>query len=251
MPLKSEILMLSKLNLKKFRDSENKFIVEGKRFVSEGIKSKFNCLQILITNEFEQKDFEYCNYLGSQNKKISKINTKDFTKISSTKNPQGVAAVFEIPEKSFSSFKNDEIIICLENISDPGNVGTILRSCDWFGVKTVLLSNDCAELYNPKVLRASMGAIFNLKIFENINLIEKLGELKKANYKIYFANMNGTNYSQINYKQKSVITFCNEAFGPTKELKDVCDEAITIPKKGNIESLNVSAAAAVILSKLL
>ncbi|MCB0753537.1 MAG: hypothetical protein KDC52_18845, partial [Ignavibacteriae bacterium] len=92
---------------------------------------------------------------------------------------------------------------------------------------------------------------FNLKIYENINLIEKLAELKKANYKIYFADMNGTNYNEINYKQKSVITFCNEAFGPTQELRDVCDEAITIPKKGNIDSLNVSAAAAVILSKLL
>jgi len=249
MSTKAEIQLLSKLILKKYRESENKFIAEGKRLVSEGVKSNFNCLEVFVTNDFKEREFEFYNYLELQKLKISVLNNKDFSKISSTKNPQGIAAVFNIP-RSESKLINDRIIVCLENISDPGNVGTILRSCDWFGIKSVILSKDCAELYNPKVLRASMGAIFNLNILENIDLINKLPELKNQDYKVYFADMQGIDYRKVNYKEKVVITFCNEAFGPSKELREVCDTSITIPKKGNIDSLNVAAAAAVILSHL-
>lgn len=246
---KSKVHALSKLSLKKFREIENKFIVEGKRLISEGLNSDFKCLEILATQKFMDHDFEYANFLKSKKNNIVIITESEITKISSTKNPQGIAAVFEKPKPAKINFK-DELIVCLENISDPGNIGTILRSCDWFGVKTVLLSNTCAELYNPKVLRASMGAIFNLDVFENINLIEKLEDLKKQNYKIYFADMNGLDYRELNNSEKLNIIFCNEAFGPSNELRKVCNSSITIPRKGKIESLNVSAAAAVILSHL-
>ncbi|MCB0751999.1 MAG: RNA methyltransferase, partial [Ignavibacteriae bacterium] len=102
----------------------------------------------------------------------------------------------------------------------------------------------------PKVLRASMGAIFHLNIHENIDLINGISELKKKGFDSYYADMNGTDYREINFNEKCIITFCNEASGPTKELKNNSDYAITIPSKGNIDSLNVSAAAAVILSRL-
>jgi RNA methyltransferase, TrmH family len=249
MTSKSEIRSISKLNLKKYRESENKFIAEGKRLVSEGVKSSFNCLEIFLTNDFKEREFEFYKILESQNVKITSLGEKDFGKISSTKNPQGIAAIFEIPRKESILF-TDRTIVCLESISDPGNVGTILRSCDWFGIKSVILSKDCADLYNSKVIRATMGAIFNLNILENANLIEMLTDFRNHNYNIYFADMNGIDYREVNYKENTVITFCNEAFGPSENLKKICDNSITVPKKGKIDSLNVAAAAAVILSRL-
>ncbi|MCB0732337.1 MAG: RNA methyltransferase, partial [Ignavibacteriae bacterium] len=203
----------------------------------------------IITDEFRLKENKFLAILKSKKLEFEIISNNDFLKNSSTKNPQGIAAVFEIPKKNRLNLHEGKIV-CLENISDPGNLGTILRSCNWFGIKTVLLSKNCAELYNPKVLRASMGAIFHLNIHENINLINEISALKKMGYESYYADMNGADYRKINFNEKCIITFCNEASGPTKDLKSISDYAITIPSKGNIDSLNVSAAAAVILSRL-
>ncbi|MFZ1290557.1 MAG: RNA methyltransferase [Melioribacteraceae bacterium] len=246
---KSEIKNLSKLTQKKFRISEQKFIVEGKRLVEEGLKSNFKCLEVFVTEDFLNSSQEIFNNFNSKKIKHSVINNDDIERLTSTKNPQGIVAVFEIPP-SKEKLIYDKIIICLDNISDPGNVGTILRSCDWFGIKTVFLSKECAEIFNPKVLRASMGAIFNLNIFEDMNLVSEISKLKQQNYKTYLADLDGVDYKKIGFKEKSIIIFSNEAFGPTKELAEICDTKITISKKGNIDSLNVSAAAAIILSAL-
>lgn len=246
---KSEIVQISKLNLKKHRTIERKFIAEGKRLVLEGLKSDYICNKLLISYDFKEKELKLLRTLQQYSDKFLLISNKEFLKISSTKNPQGIAAVFEMPIPQLKQ-KPENIVIGLENISDPGNVGTILRSCDWFGVKNVLLSENCADIYNPKVLRASMGAVFNLSIEEEIDLITRLDDLRKNNYKTYYADMSGIDYRTIVKSEKMVITFCNEAFGPTSKLQDVCDNSITIPKKGSIDSLNVAAAAAVILAQL-
>lgn len=246
---KSELKEITKLKQKKYRQILGKFIVEGKRLVLEGLNSRIVCNNIILSNLFAEKEKEFVAFLNDNKLKFSTVTQKEFDIISSTKNPQGVAAVFEIPSKKELDF-NDELVICLENISDPGNVGTILRTCDWFGVNTVFLSNDCADVYNPKVLRASMGAVFNLTIFDNINLVETLTLLKSKLYKIYIADMHGADYKELPMKDKMVITFCNEAFGPSEKIKQISHESITIPRKGKIESLNVSAAAAVIISHL-
>ena len=205
---KSEIQLLSKLKQKKFRQSEQQFIAEGKRLVSEGLKSSINCLQILISSDFRDREEKYLNKLKSHSKKMIVLSNKDFGKIANTKNPQGIAAVFQIPYAGPQLF-DDKIIVCLENISDPGNVGTILRTCDWFGIKSVILSEGCADIYNPKVLRASMGAVFNLKIRENADLVKTINEVKTNNYKTYFADMEGYNYRDVDYSPKTLITFCN------------------------------------------
>ena len=246
---KSEILELAKLNLKKYRQLENKFIAEGKRLIQEGLKSSFSCEKIIVSEDFALKESNFLQSLEKYSIKVFTISNNGFNKIASTKNPQGIAAVFNIPQKRTIAGKQ-KTIVCLENISDPGNVGTILRTCDWFGIKSVILSKDCAEIYNPKVLRASMGAIFTLQVSEDVDLIEKLLEFKKENYNLYYADMAGEDYRNINPNEKKVIVFSNEAFGPSAELKKDCDTSITIPKKGNIESLNVAAAAAVILARI-
>jgi len=245
---KSEILAVTKLKYKKFRESKREFIAEGKRLVEEGVKSSYICKKIFLTPDFVKKETKFIKLLESYSMNIISLNNKDFLKISSTKNPQGIAALFDIPKVEHGEIF-DSLIVGLENISDPGNLGTILRSCDWFGIKSVILSKECAEIYNPKVLRASMGAIFNLNIISNVDLIDTISKYGDKNYNSYYADMKGLDYREIDYLEKTIIIFCNEAFGPSKELKQVCSGSITIPKKGNIESLNVAAAAAVILSQ--
>lgn len=248
MATKSEIKFYSALKLKKYRKLENKFLAEGKRLVEEGINSSFVCDRIFMTNEFEKANCNFVKEISKQKFPNNIISNNEFLKISSTKTPQGILAVFNIP-KLKTDYDKTQTIVALENISDPGNLGTILRTCDWFGISNVLLSEDCAELYNPKVVRASMGAIFNLNILNDIRLLEEIELLQKNNYQVYVADMNGENYKKVKWQKKSVIAFGNEANGPSKELKQICNK-ITIPQKGKVESLNVAAAAAVIISEV-
>ncbi len=248
MTTKAEIQLVKKLSQKKYRAIEQKFVVEGKRLISEGLKSNFTCIKIFVTKEFLDRDSVFKEFLYSPNKKLDVITKRDFLKISSTKNPQGIAAVFSIPDSKECNY--DKTIIYLDNISDPGNLGTIIRSCEWFGIKTICLSKECADLYNPKVLRASMGAVFYLNIIEDVSVSEIIPKVRAKNYKTLFADMNGIDYKSIDYSGKLFIAFCNEAFGPSKDLIENCDSAITIPKIGNVDSLNVAAAAAVILSQI-
>lgn len=249
MTSKSEIKYFASLKQKKYRKLENKFLAEGKRLVNEGINSNFECEKLFVTKHFYSCEDKFLNIVSKLNIEIDIIAEYDFAKLSSTKNPQGIVAVFKLKD-NFNKIIENEPIVALENISDPGNMGTILRSCDWFGIKNVIISRESAEIYNPKVLRASMGAIFNLNIIENVDLIDEIKLLQSKNYFTFFADMKGVNYKNITWHKNTLITFCNEANGPTEELKKVCKTNITIPKKGKIESLNVAAAAAVIISEM-
>ena len=167
---KNELKYYSSLLLKKYRDEENRFIVEGRKIVEDGLNSNFNLEHLFLTNEFAEANRSFFSELNSQKINLSILNNQDFKKISDTKSPQGIAAVFDKTNSNQDDLFNGEMIVCLDNISDPGNVGTIVRNCDWFGVKEILLSEDCADVYNPKTIRASMGSIFHLSILENWNL---------------------------------------------------------------------------------
>ena len=246
---KTEISRFSKLKLKKYRDSEKLFIAEGKRLVCEGINSNYICKKVIITKEFAEKETRFMTQVRIKSELLERINVKDFAKLTSTKNPQGILAVFSLPEHE-ELIEETKILVGLENISDPGNLGTILRSCAWFGINHILLSRECADVYNPKVLRASMGAVFKVKITENTDLVNSIKNLKGKGYKALYADMKGLDYRKIDFDHKSIIIFSNEAFGPSPDMKKICDDAVTIPKRGEVESLNVAAAAAVILSQI-
>ena len=245
---KSEINLFSKLKQKKFRKTEKLFIAEGKRMLEEALKSNVDPKLISVTAQFAEREADFIKSLEKNKIRPETIKSKDIEKICSTKNPQGIFAVFEIPDESDYVF-DDKTVIGLENISDPGNLGTILRSCTWFGIRSVVLDKECAEIYNPKVLRSSMGAVFKLNIKENINLIDTNHKLKEMNFQSLVADMKGEDYRSINFNKKTILNFCNEANGPSEDLKKVCNTSITIPGKGEIDSLNVAAAAAVILSR--
>lgn len=245
-----ELKYYSSLLVKKFRLQENKFLVEGLKIVEEGLVSKFYCEAVFVTKEFIDSFPELINKIKTKTDKIIQLKSVDFQRISDTRAPQGIAAVFRksIPVKSVSEL-NDKIIVFLDNISDPGNLGTILRTCDWFGINTVLISNQSVEYLNPKVIRASMGSIFHLNIFNEVTESD-LKKLKTKDYKIISSDLSGKNIFGFKVEPKLILAFSNEATGPSEAIKEMADDFVTIPKKGKAESLNVSSAAAIILSKI-
>ena len=247
----SKLKYYSSLLKKKYRQKEKKFIAEGERLVKEGINSSYFTEAVFVTNDYlnENEDFE--KLTSRKNIPCFILSKKDFLKIADTKTPQGVAAVFKFKNHIdfFPSQIKENLIVYLDDISDPRNLGTIIRNCDWFGVKNILLSPGTAEFTNPKVVRSSMGSIFHLNIFEEVTAA-KLIDLKNKGFKILCTDLEGENIFKYKPAKKAVIIFSNEAHGLSDEIKNIADKKLTIPRKGKAESLNVASASAVILAEL-
>jgi TrmH family RNA methyltransferase len=248
---KSELKYYSSLLTKTNRKTENKFIIEGKKSVLEGINSSYECEIIFVTNKFSDENIETVNEISASKNRIVTLKQKEFEKISDTKTPQGIAAVFNKPTNIFEkvySF-NDKLIIMLDNISDPGNLGTIIRNCDWFGIKNILLSENIVDYTNPKVIRSSMGSVFHVNLFEEIDA-ETLLKLKRQGYEIFCADLEGENIFTYQRNKKTILILSSESHGPSKEFLEISDKKICIPKIGDAESLNVASASAVLLAIL-
>lgn len=246
----NELKYYSSLLKKKFRDSENRFIVEGKKSVQEGIESSYKCEIVFITNKFASEEIQFINNLDKRKVKVAVLKSLEFKKITDTKSPQGIAAVFDINriKPDFPSM-HEPLVVYLENISDPGNLGTIMRTSDWFGVKNIFLSNECSEVFNPKVIRSSMGSIFHIKVFENVKL-DEIKILKDFGYEFLCSDLSGKNIYDFEKGKHTLLFLANESRGPSSELLSIADKKITIPGKGSAESLNVASASAIILSQL-
>lgn len=243
-----EIKYYSSLLQKKYRQKEKKFIAEGDKLITEGIESGFIPEVIFTTTPFFEEQKDYFNSLKEF--RIEKIRTVELNKLADTKNPQHIIAVFPFIDKKFKSQQiHSKLLVYLDNISDPGNTGTILRNCDWFGITDVMISENSVELHNPKVVRSTMGSLFHLNIYENISM-ENLEELKRKGYKIICTDITGEDISEFTLPEKSLLVFSNEAHGPDYSIHELADHIISITKKGKAESLNVASASAVILNTL-
>ena len=247
----NQLKYYSSLLYKKYRNEENKFIIEGKKIILEGINSSFKCEVILTTNRFIENNRDFFNKIDSGSNRVEVIKDSDLKKISDTVNPQGITAVFLKGDRKSAnvSFESNSIVY-LDNISEPGNLGTIIRNCDWFGIPEIILSPDCAELFSPKTIRASMGSLFHLNIIENTSLKSLYKRIKEKGYKVLCADTKGINIFKFNASSKIIVIFSNEAKGPSDEILKLSDEIITVPKIGGAESLNVASASAIILAKL-
>jgi TrmH family RNA methyltransferase len=248
---KKELQYYSSLLTKKHRQAENKFIVEGKKSVLEGLNSSYKCEIVFVTNKFSEENGDTIAGIVKMKKKIETLKQKDFLKIVDTETPQGIAAVFVKSKLSFSqaSIADDKIIVMLDNISDPGNLGTIFRNCDWFGIKNILLSENIVDYTNPKVIRTSMGSVFHVNLYEDTNA-SQLNKLKANDFEILCADTEGENVFDFRSNKKKILVLSSEAHGPSKEIEKLSDKKICIPKIGNAESLNVASASAVILAQL-
>lgn len=246
---RNELKYYSSLSQKKFRESELKFLVEGLKNVEEGLNSHFNCEIILSTFEFAEQHKSLLSKAKQKKIRIEIIRSQDFTRISETKSPQGIAAIFNYAKLNFYPEKTEsKILVFLDNISDPGNLGTIIRTCDWFGINEILISKNSVDYLNPKAVRASMGSIFHVDVFENIES-NVLIKLQNQGFDVICSDLDGKDLFEFKFPNKYVIVLSSESSGPSEEIRNLADEVITIPKFGQAESLNVAIACGIILSR--
>lgn len=231
---------IKSLHQKKFRDEYREYFVEGVKLVNEAIFEGKKLQKILICEELLREDFS-----TSDNEILEYVTKNVFEYVSDTQSPQGILAVIKMDDADDTIKEN--VIFALDDLQDPGNLGTILRSLDSAGIDTLLLSKGTVDLYNPKVIRSTMGAIFRVKVLENLDLKEKLLQLKEDGYKVVITSLdtNETHYN-LDFKEKLVIVIGNEAKGVKKEIQDLADIKVKIPMLGRTESLNASVAASII-----
>ena len=237
-----------KLKEKKYRDLNNEYIVEGVKMIKEAILEDAKIKLIVVCEDNANS--------GAIDKKllyeIAKyeciyVSKKVFDLITDVQTPQGMLAVIEKENSEDKIDYTEDVIVVLDGIQDPGNLGTILRTIDSCGLKQVIVSKETADSYNPKVVRSTMGAIFRVKVIESNNLIDTLKNMRKHKYKIMATSLETNNsIYDVDYNKK-VIVIGNEANGVEKEILDIADEKIKIPMLGKTESLNASVATAVIL----
>lgn len=240
---------IKSLERKKVRDENNQYIVEGLKIVAEAASSQDVNIYKIVISENRQNDkdiLDILNKIGID--KIVIVKDNIFKYLCDTVNPQGIMAI--VNKKNIDNQKNEDIILALDNIQDPGNLGTIIRSLDSSGFKQIILSEDTVDCYNSKVVRSSMGAIFRVNILENQNLEEKLKNLKSEGYKIITTSLDTNhNHFDIEYK-KCVIVIGNESKGVSKNIQDLSDIKIKIPMLGKTESLNASVAASIVMYEI-
>lgn len=239
---------IKKLKDKKYRDEENKFIVEGIKMVQEATKEKAKISKIVICED--------CINDGSIKQEllyeIAKhdciyVSEKVFQTITDVTNPQGILAVIEKENNEDNISYDEDVIVVLDGIQDPGNLGTILRTIDSVNLKQVILSEKTADPYNPKVVRSTMGAIYRVNIIRAKSICDTLKNIKKHKYDIVATSLEtDKSIYDIKYKKK-VIIIGNEANGVSKEVLDLANEKVKIPMLGKTESLNAAVATGIIL----
>lgn len=239
---------IKKLKEKKYRDLENRFIVEGIKLVEEAIQENANIKQIVVCDD----DVQEGNLSKEYMYKIAKydciyVTAKVFQVLSDVKTPQGILAVIEKKNTNAALDFSQDIIIALDDIQDPGNLGTILRTVDSAGLNQIILSKNSADVFNPKVVRSTMGAIFRVNIIIAENLEEMLKQAQKNKFEIMVTSLDTQNsIYDVEYKNK-VIVIGNEANGVSKPIQDMADKKVKIPMLGKTESLNASVAASIMI----
>ena len=232
---KNHLKLITSLRQKKYRQKHKMFVVEGVKVVREFLNSSFELYQLFsVDSEFDS---------DSEIVQISEIELK---KASHLVNPNTVLAIFKIPELEKS--KSDGLILVLDAINDPGNLGTIIRLCDWFGIDQLVCSSDTVDCYNSKVVQASMGSLTRV----SIQYVDLNHFLQESELPIYTADMDGDNVYQTELPQKAILVMGNEANGISSSISALTNHVLTIPRFGAIqqtESLNVAAATAILLSE--
>jgi len=234
---KNQIKLITSLQQKKYRLANKLFFAEGVKVIQELVESNFE-LEHLFTS---RNDFE--KVLDS---KKSVVDESDLKKISALSTPNSCLAVFKIPAEKL--IIETGLILALDSIRDPGNLGTILRLCDWFGITQIICSKQTVDVYNPKVVQSTMGSIARV----NLSYIDLEDFISKTKLPVFGTFMDGVNIYQTTMPQEGIIIMGNEANGISAELEKLVKNRLTIPRFGNLqktESLNVATATAIILSE--
>jgi TrmH family RNA methyltransferase len=246
---------LAKLKTKKGRKTQKRFLIEGLRLCEEIANSNWEIESVLFTSSFQSSPAgkKLLQKFEKRSVKAIPVKSEVAKKLSDTVTPQGIICVVKIKKFSLTKLwsKDSNIILALDAIRDPGNVGTLIRTADAFGIDGVILSSDSAELYNPKVVRSTMGSIFHLPIFDDVDLEKIVPKFRKLNFKIFGTNVKeGRDFDKLDCLGKICILIGSEAKGLTKKLFHLSDAIIRIPIYGKAESLNASVAGGIFLYEI-
>jgi TrmH family RNA methyltransferase len=234
---KNQIKLISSLQQKKQRIAHQLFIAEGIKGIQELLDASFELDHLYTT----QNDFE----MVSNNQKTV-VSDADLKKISALATPNTCLAVFKMPKEK--KIEASGLILVLDSVRDPGNLGTIMRLCDWFGIQQLICSKETVDIYNPKVVQATMGSIARV----NVSYIDLNDFLTTTSLPVFGTFMNGDNIYKTALPQEGIIVMGNEANGISPELEKIIKNRLTIPRFGTIqktESLNVATATAIVLSE--
>jgi TrmH family RNA methyltransferase len=234
---KNNLKLITSLQQKKYRQKHNLFVAEGVKVIMELLGSSIKASHIFTTDE---------SFLVPSEIAFTVISDLELKKISTLKNPNKVLGLFKIPENI--NVNNDNLTIALDEVNDPGNLGTIIRLCDWFGISELVCSKNTVDCYNQKVVQSTMGSLTRV----NISYVDLSEFLSNTQLPIYTADMEGSNVYKTSLPEKAILVMGNEANGISKEISEIVKHKLTIPRFGEIqqtESLNVATATAILLSE--
>jgi TrmH family RNA methyltransferase len=240
---KSQISFVKSLHQKKYRKETGLFIIEGIKSLTEFLPSDYQIESIFFLPEYRPLLPE-----SSSNIKLFEVNNADLAKISTLQTPPGVLALLKIPAAGAANIEvcRNTFSIALDQVQDPGNLGTIIRTADWFGFKNIICSENTVEVYNPKTVQATMGSLARVHVFyTNLPAF-----LKKVEVPVYAAMLEGESLFKINWKKEGIVVLGNEGQGISAQVSDCVAHSITIPRIGAAESLNVSISGAIICAEI-
>jgi len=237
MLVKSQIKLTRSLQQKKYRNQHGLFFVEGKKTVQELFAANLKPHKVYCLDSKK---------LDVSAAKVEQVTLTELRQMSYLKNPPGVLAVFHIPKKTILNYS--DWMVALDDVRDPGNMGTIIRLCDWFGISHIICSKSTVDCYNPKVLQATMGSIARV----NVHYVDLNDFLRKSEIPIYGAFMDGVSVYETKLSKKGILVMGNEAHGISNEVRTLISQEMCIPQFGNktTESLNVATATAILLNEV-
>jgi len=243
----SKIKFVKSLAVQKFRRAHQQFVVEGPKMMDELFCSNFVPVEVFALpawlEENSEKERKWRN-------KIIEISEKEISRLSGLKTPNKVLATVQIPERKISQKEFGKLLLVLDGIADPGNLGTIIRTADWFGIESILCSNDCVELYNPKVVQATMGSLFRVKVFYD-DLAETISGFGK-NLPIFGTMLKGENLYKLQLPEQAIIVVGSESHGISAGVEKLLTHKITIPSDNTgAESLNAAVATGIVCSEFI
>ncbi len=243
---KSTLKFIRQLHQKKYRSEEKLFIAEGEKVVRELLNSTFTIQSLYATGSWLN-----INHRPASSIDVHTVSEKELAAISVLESPNNVAAIVKQQEISFNEFRMDKNYLLLDSIRDPGNMGTLLRIAEWFGIEHVL-GEGCVELYNPKVVQASMGSIFRMK-YSDVMLSDVLNRAKERPV-IHGAVLNGKSIYDVKFGSGSILIIGNESTGISEGVSRLIEQSVTIPSYASgegPESLNAAIATAVCYAEVL
>lgn len=239
---KNEIKVLKSLQTKRQREESKLFVVEGEKMVGELFtQTKFEIKIIYFTEDYDVNLIP--NTINSQ-----QITTKDLDRITGFKKANKVLAVVKQQQHNTIDYSENNLILVLDDVNDPGNLGTIIRTADWFGITQIIASKKTVELYNSKVIQSSMGAVYRMN-YVVTELIQEIHNLTENNFQVSGAIIKGNNIYKTKLPTKTALIMGSESHGISEELLKLIDLEISIPNFGQTESLNVAMATGILLSE--